>query len=193
MRWAFASELTSPALLAGLAAWNASPHQAKAHALETVRGGLTKTTGDCLNVERIEMAVRLVFTDRDLTRCGLTEARKALRKAGAVDARRIPRDTPLSESAGLVFPVAQAGAFASLMSGMVIQGSAAVFLAAVLQYITSEILELAGKACKVLDTTAVQPRHIMLAIEGDEELDVVYSRQNVEPETRNLKINENEN
>jgi len=148
MRWAFASELTSPARLADLAAWNASPHQAKAQALEAVRGGLAKTTGDCFNVERIETAVRLVFGEHDqgLTTHALSEARKAVRKAGPVDTRRIPRDTSLSESAGLVFPVAQTGAFATLMSGMVVQGSAAVFLAAVLDYIASEILELAGNA-----------------------------------------------
>ncbi len=46
MRGAFESELTSPALLAGLAEWDACPRQAKAQALEEVREGLATTTGN---------------------------------------------------------------------------------------------------------------------------------------------------
>ncbi|KAJ1484104.1 histone-fold-containing protein, partial [Baffinella frigidus] len=73
--------------------------------------------------------------------------------------------------AGLLFPVAQAGAFATLMSGMVVEGSAAIFLAAVLEYMTAEIMTLSGNVCRDLDKTAVEPRHILLGIGGDAELD----------------------
>ncbi|KAJ1495553.1 histone-fold-containing protein, partial [Baffinella frigidus] len=120
----------------------------------------------------METAVWQVLTGQ-LARHAFSEGKQAVGKAGVVDSQLIPRDTSLSESAGLAFPAAQTGAFATLMSGLVVEGSAAVFLAAVLEYLTAEIAELSGNACKVLGKTAVEPRHIMLAIGGDEELDAM--------------------
>ena len=43
-------------------------------------------------------------------------------------------------------------------------------MAAVLEYITSEILELAGNACTEHKKKTIAPRHIQLAIRNDEEL-----------------------
>ncbi|KAJ1478539.1 hypothetical protein T484DRAFT_1817204, partial [Baffinella frigidus] len=144
MRWASGSELTSPALLAGLAEWDASPHEAKAQALKEVRWGLAKTTGDCINVERMEMAVRLVLTG-ELAKHVLDEGYKAVDKFGVnFNPLDIPGEMLLAQCASLQFPVAQAGAFATLMSGLVVEGSAAVFLAAVLEYMAAEITELSG-------------------------------------------------
>ena len=185
VRWAFESELTSPTLLAGLAEWGVISPRAKEKALEKVRGGLAMTTGDCINVERMEIAVRLVLAS-ELAKHALNEGKKAVAKIGGNFG---PLDgTPLSERAGLQFPVAQAGAFATLMSGMIVEGSAAVFLAAVLEYMAAELLELSGNACKDLGKTAVEPRHIMRAIAGDEELDAVYTlQQNVSPQSPNAK------
>ena len=190
MRWAFESELTSPALLAGLAAWNASLPEEKAQALMEVRAGLATATGDCINVERMEMAVRLVLPS-ELTKHSLSEGKKAVDKAGG---NFTPLGMPLMLArsnlrARLVFPVAQAGAFATLMSGMIVEGSAAVFLAAVLEYMAAEIIELAGNACRDRKKTAVEPRHIMLAIGDDEQLDLLYLGHHVLPQTSNPKPN----
>ena len=76
-----------------------------------------------------------------------------------------------SAKAGLVFPV---GALHRVLKEQGIAprvGSAApVFLAAVLEYLTAEVLELAGTQAVEAKKKRILPRHIQLAIHRDEEL-----------------------
>ncbi|XP_019384021.1 PREDICTED: histone H2A-beta, sperm-like [Crocodylus porosus] len=52
---------------------------------------------------------------------------------------------------------------------------AAVYLAAVLEYLSAEILELAGNAARTNGRIRVMPRHIQLAVRNDEELNKLFA------------------
>lgn len=76
-----------------------------------------------------------------------------------------------STKAGLSFPV---GRIARYMKKQKVSdrigAGAPVYLAAVLEYLSAEILELAGNAAKDNKKTRIIPRHIQLAVRNDEEL-----------------------
>ena len=76
-----------------------------------------------------------------------------------------------SARAGLQFPVGRiarqlrAGRYAQRIGA-----GAPVYLAAVLEYLAAEVLELAGNAARDNKRSRVVPRHIQLAIRHDDEL-----------------------
>ncbi|KAJ3210846.1 Histone H2A type 1-C [Entophlyctis luteolus] len=76
-----------------------------------------------------------------------------------------------SSRAGLQFPVGRIHRL--LRKGNYAQrvgAGAPVYLAAVLEYLGAEILELAGNAARDNKKTRIIPRHLQLAIRNDEEL-----------------------
>ncbi|XP_031401398.1 histone H2A-like [Punica granatum] len=84
-----------------------------------------------------------------------------------------PKKKPISRSvkAGLQFPVGRIGRY--LKKGRYSQRvgtGAPVYLAAVLEYLAAEVLELAGNAARDNKKNRIIPRHVLLAVRNDEEL-----------------------
>ena len=76
-----------------------------------------------------------------------------------------------SAKAGLQFPVGRIARF--MKEGKFAErvgGGAPVYMAAVMEYLAAEVLELAGNAARDNKKTRIVPRHIQLAIRNDEEL-----------------------
>jgi len=81
------------------------------------------------------------------------------------------KQTTRSSRAGLTFPVGRVHRYLKQGSyGERIGEGAPVYMAAVLEYLTAEILELAGNAARDNEKKRIIPRHLQLAIRNDEEL-----------------------
>lgn len=81
-----------------------------------------------------------------------------------------------SALAGLQFPVGRV--YRLLKRGHYterISPGCAVYMAAVLEYLTAEILELAGNAARENKKARILPRHIQLAVRNDDELSKLFS------------------
>ncbi|KAJ3553239.1 hypothetical protein NM688_g3722 [Phlebia brevispora] len=108
-------------------------------------------------------------------------------KSGKASGEASGKSQSRSAKAGLQFPVGRVHRL--LKRGNYAQrvgAGAPVYLAAVLEYLAAEILELAGNAARDNKKQRIVPRHLQLAIRNDEELnkllgDVVISQGGVVP------------
>ncbi|KAI9190151.1 Histone H2AX [Blastocladiella emersonii ATCC 22665] len=93
-------------------------------------------------------------------------------KGGKADAASSEKkSSSRSSKAGLQFPVGRLHRMLRKGNYSARTGAGApVYLAAVLEYLTAEILELAGNAARDQKKARIIPRHLQLAIRNDEEL-----------------------
>jgi len=123
-----------------------------------------------LSSREIQTAVRLCLPG-ELARHAVSEGTKSVTKYNSTLGSGGGRGSK-STRAGLQFPVGRVHTF--LKTGQYadrIGGGAAVYLAAVLEYMCAEVLELSGNAARDNKLVRITPRHIDLAIRNDEELD----------------------
>ncbi|XP_051124491.1 histone H2A.1 [Andrographis paniculata] len=81
------------------------------------------------------------------------------------------KSIPKSVKAGLQFPVGRIARF--LKKGRYarrVGSGAPIYMAAVLEYLAAELLELAGNAARDNKKGRIIPRHVQLAIRNDDEL-----------------------
>ena len=92
-------------------------------------------------------------------------------KGGRGKGKASGKSTTKSVKAGLQFPVGRIGRYLKLGKYATrLGGGAPVYLAAVLEYLCAEILELAGNAARDNKKSRIIPRHVQLAVRNDEEL-----------------------
>lgn len=92
-------------------------------------------------------------------------------KGGRAKGQRKGVSVSSSKRAGLTFPVGRIGRY--LRKGGYasrVSATAPVYLAAVLEYLTAELMELAGASATQHKRQRIIPRDILLAVRGDEEL-----------------------
>jgi histone H2A len=109
--------------------------------------------------------LQLIVTDQTFNMSGRGKGGKVKGKAKSRSSR-----------AGLQFPVGRIhrllrkGNYAERVGA-----GAPVYMAAVMEYLAAEVLELAGNAARDNKKTRIIPRHLQLAIRNDEELNKLLS------------------
>jgi histone H2A len=137
----------------------------------------------------IQTAVRLTIPG-ELAKHAVSEGIKSISKRCGCIAREdhtghvnIPKPvgpkpkiarTSRSTRAGLVFPIGRIERKMRESTRHRVGGNAGGYLAAVLEYLAAEILELAGNAARDSCRKRITPRNVMLAVRNDSELNEMF-------------------
>jgi len=121
-----------------------------------------------INAREIQLAVRNIIPN-ELGKHAISEGTKALTRRLSADGSSV-NVSKMSRIAGILFPIARVeNIIRDNYKGRIGSGTA-VYLAAVLEYISAEILELTGNATVDNKEKTLKSRYLMLAINNDEEL-----------------------
>lgn len=123
----------------------------------------------CLTALGIQTAVRLVLPG-ELTKHSVSEGTRAVTKFESNKTTNFSR----ARRARLQFDVESVAARATkVVPGVLLTEGAAVYLAGVLEYLVAELVELSGTSARRNNSDIVRPRHVMLAIASDDELNTM--------------------
>ena len=125
----------------------------------------------------IQSAVRLIIPG-ELTKHAVSEGTKAVTKYGSADRGNKKKRKSNSKKAGLEFSVSRCKQFLKKYNKK-IGSTAPVYLAAVLEYITAELLELSGNVSRDNRRSTMKIRDLYLAIDTDRELNDMMHRLNM--------------
>merc|ERR1719186_825309 len=67
----------------------------------------------------------------------------------------------------------------AIRMGRFIRAGSAVYMGAVIEYLLAEVLELAGNCARDNKRKSIKPRHMMMAVEMDDELKPLFGGANV--------------
>lgn len=130
---------------------------------------LLKAQKKTLGPRDVQVAVRLLFPG-ELAKHAVNEGQKAIVQYKKSDVGK------KTERAGLEFSVPRVETFLrSVMPKTRISEDAPVYAAAVIQYLLEEILELSVNAARDNKRMRIIPRHLVLVIKNDEELNKLFS------------------
>lgn len=107
--------------------------------------------------------------------------------------KKMERNAPVSNNirAGVIFPVGRCNRM--IRRGRYsdrVGASAGVFMAAVLEYLCSEILELSQEQCEIMKTKTIKPKHINMAIRCDNELNKLICLSTISESTKPYHVND---
>lgn len=138
----------------------------KRTAAELARLGGTKT----VNSRDIQSAVRMILP-------GLLNQHAARQGVAAVTRfNSNPAKGDKSARAGVIVSIGRVARHLKKNLDMRVSGDAPVYMAAVLQYVVAELLELAGNVARNQKKVRITPRHIALALMNDRELEKLYNK-----------------
>jgi len=133
-----------------------------------------------ISSREIQTAVRLVLPG-ELAKHAVSEGVKAVTKYTSGHPSKKGKKVSKSAKAGLQFPVTR---FKTILQkhapkGARIGEGAPVYLAAVMEYLTAEMMELSGNAARYHKRSNINPRHLQLAVGDDEELNEMLGKHHM--------------
>ena len=133
-----------------------------------------------ISSREVQTAVRLILPG-ELAKHAVSEGTKAVTKYMDRYYSKKGKKVSKSARAGLQFPVTR---FKTILQkhaprGFRIGEGAPVYLAGVMEYLTAEMLELAGNAGRDNRKSNINPRHLQLASTNDEELSKMLGKHHI--------------
>jgi len=142
---------------------------------------LLRTGAKTVTSRDIQSATRICLPG-ELSKHAVTEGIKAVTKYDANLGQAVKvagqkaKPEQRSRKAGITFNVTRVEKLMSLeASAKRKSAGSGVYLAAVVEYLVAEILELAGNCARDFRKVRITPRHIKLSISNDSELSMLYS------------------